>query len=113
MEEIKLEIDKVDIEILYMLFVQEVFSPMNSFTLKKIIENTDLKLSYYSIHRRINKKLIPIGYILEGYKDGNAKSFYLSELAIKYLKENILEKEDVYVLEEYEDEDENSENGLI
>lgn len=98
MEENKLEIDidKVDIEILYMLFVQKVYSPMNSFSVKKIIENTHLNLSYYSILRRINKKLIPIGYLLEGYKDGNAKSFYLSELAIKYLKENILEKEDVY-----------------
>lgn len=101
MEEIKLEIDKVDIEILYMLFVQRAVSPMNSFSIKKIIENTDLKLSYYSILRRVNKKLIPIGYLLEGYKDGNSKSFYLSELATKYLKENIIEREDVYDVLEY------------
>lgn len=99
-----MEIDKVDIEILYMLFVQNATSPMNSFSINKIIENTDLKLSYYSFLRRINKKLVPLGYLLPGYKDGNAKTHYLSESAIAYLKENIIEREDVFDVEEYVDE---------
>lgn len=95
-----MELDKIDIEILYVMLTNESISAMQSFDIKSIIKNTDLKLSYHTIFRRISKKLIPLGYLLEGYKVSNARTFYLSESAIEYLKVNILEKENVFDLEE-------------
>lgn len=86
-----MNIDKVDIEILYMLYSQKKISPMKSFSVKNIIDNTNLNLSYHSILRRVSKKLIPSGYLFEGYKDGNSKNYYLSNKGIEYLKENIIE----------------------
>lgn len=91
-----MDIDKVDIEILYVIFINEGVSPMKSLEIKTIIDKTDLKSSYFTINRRINKKLLVNGYLLEGYKVGNSRSYYLSPLALDYLRENILDKEDIY-----------------
>lgn len=91
-----IELDKFDIEILYVLFVNDKNSPLESFKIKDIIENTELSSSYYTFVNRIQKKLMILEYIKEGYKDGNAKCFYITELGIQYLNENVLSKENIY-----------------
>lgn len=98
-----MELDKLDIEILYILYCQEAFTDISSLDIKKITETTEIKTSYFTILRRVNKKLKPSEYVLEGYKVGNARTFYLSNKGIDYLKTNILCKEDIY---EYVEEDE-------
>ena len=90
------EIDKFDIEILYVLFVNDKTSQLESFKIRDIIENTELCSSYYTYVNRIQKKMIPLGYVKEGYKDGNAKCFYISDSGIQYLNDNILKGENDY-----------------
>lgn len=106
--DLNLELDKVDIEIMYVLFVNNVCSPMNGFSMNDIMDNVELKLSYYSILRRINNKLIALGYVLNGYKNGNSKSFYLSKEGIDYVKNEILTKEDVFEWVEVDDTNEDT-----
>ena len=96
-------LDKWDIEILYILYSQEAFTDISSLDIKKIAETTEINTSYFTILRRVNKKLKPNEYVLEGYKIGNTRTFYLSNKGIDYLKTNILCKEDIY---EYIEEDE-------
>lgn len=96
-------LDKLDIEILYILYSQEAFTDISSLDIKKIAETTEINTSYFTILRRVNKKLKPNEYVLEGYKIGNTRTFYLSNKGIDYLKTNILCKEDIY---EYIEEDE-------
>lgn len=96
-------LDKLDIEILYILYSQEAFTDISSLDIKKIAETTEINTSYFTIFRRVNKKLKPNEYVLEGYKIGNTRTFYLSNKGIDYLKTNILCKEDIY---EYIEEDE-------
>lgn len=96
-------LDKLDIEILYILYSQEAFTDISSLDIKKIAETTEINTSYFTILRRVNKKLKPNEYVLEGYKIGNTRTFYLSNKGIDYLKINILCKEDIY---EYIEEDE-------
>ena len=103
-----MDIDKIDIEILYVMLVNNAITPMSSFSIKKLLENFELSLSYHTILRRINTKLIPNGYLAEGLKNGNSKSFYLTEFAIKFMKENVFEKENPYeIIEEIVNEFEN------
>lgn len=108
----KLQLDKVDIEILYVMLVNKAISPMDSFSMKKIISKLQLQLSYYTILRRIKQKLIPLGYLIEGYKNGNSKNYYLSEAAIEYLKVNIIEKENVFEFEEIIEDEEFLEKNI-
>jgi hypothetical protein len=91
-----IEIDKFDIEILYVLFVNDKTTPLESFKIKEIIQNTDSDLSYYTYVTRVQKKMMSLNYIKEGYKDGNAKCFYITDFGIKYLKDNILNTENIY-----------------
>ena len=107
-----LTLDKVDIEIMYSLFVNDAVSPMKGFAIKDIMAKTSLKTSYFTILRRINEKLKTNGYVLDGYKVGNSKSFYLSDKAISYLNENILSKEDVYEYVEVDDSELEDEGDL-
>lgn len=98
------------------MFVNKASTPMSSISMKRLQDNFEISLSYFTLLRRIKKKLIPAGYVLEGLKNGNSKSFYLTEEAIKYIKENIFDKKntlDLYeeVIEEYDDNDGGDING--
>lgn len=98
-------LDKYDIELLYALFVNRKISPIESFKIQDIIDNTELKSSYYTYVRRIQSKLMQMGYVNEGIKESRAKTYYISSEGIKYLQENILDKEDVYEYIELNDEE--------
>lgn len=101
-------LDKLDVEILYILYQNQIFTDLSSWNIKEIQEFNNIELSYFSILRRINKKLVEMGYVLEGYKVGNTRTFYLSQKGIDYLKDNILCKSEIYeYVEEYEEELEN------
>lgn len=107
MEEKRIEIltftpDKADIEILYCLFVNGKNSSLQSFKIKDIIDNTELRFTYGTYIKRI-KKLLEANFIYEGFKDGNAKCYYISQNGINYLENSILSKENIF---EYEDEEE-------
>lgn len=88
-----LDIDKVDIEILGILYSEEKISPLYSIQVKDVISKFSYETSYYTIVRRF-QKLIEKGYALEGYKCRNAKAYYLSDKGICFYKEEIIEKED-------------------
>nr|DAH73359.1 MAG TPA: endonuclease-like protein [Caudoviricetes sp.] len=94
-------IDKFDIEILYCLFVNDCISQLKSFKVNEIINNTDLKSAYYTYVNRL-KKLISKEYIDYGFKDGNAKTYFITKEGIRFLSENVLNKEEIY--EEIEEE---------
>ena len=103
-----MDIDKIDIEIIYVLFVNKALTPMSSLSMKRLLDNFQLPLSYNTILRRINTKLIPNGYLAEGLKNGNSKSFYLTEFAINFMKENVFDKESVFdIVEEIVSESDN------
>ena len=46
------------------------------------------------------KKLVNSGYIANGFKDGNANTYYLTPSGIKFLEDNVFNKEDIYEDEE-------------
>lgn len=99
-----MELDKLDIDILYILYCENALTDISSLEVKKIMDITEMKTSYFTILRRINAKLITNDYISEGYKMGNSRTFYISQKGIEYLKENILCKNDIYeYIEEAED----------
>ena len=101
MEEKTIEptIDKFDIEVLYCLFINDNLSQLKSYKVTEIIEHTELNSAYYTYVNRL-KKLMAIGYIENGFKDGNAKTYYITKEGIKFLSENVLSKEDIYEEEE-------------
>ena len=102
-EEQKNEIvlDKVDIKIIYSLYVNKKVNSLQSYKIKQIQEyNKDLNLAYYTYSLRI-KKLIKSNIINEGTKDGNARTFYITKEGINYIENNVIDNMD---LEEYEEE---------
>lgn len=91
-----LNLDKFDIEVLYCLYVNRKRSPLQSFKIADIMDNTELNSSYHTYRKRINEKLIENNLITEGYMDGRSKTYYINEQGIKYLEANVISKEDIY-----------------
>lgn len=87
-------LDKVDIEIIYCLYRNEKNNSLKSFKISQIIEETNLKLTYYTYLNRINK-LIKLGLVKEGIKDIKAKTFYITKDGSEYLVNNILSNMDI------------------
>lgn len=83
------KIDRFDIEILYYLYENELKSKLSSSKVKDIMINSESKSTYYTYINRL-KKLIENKMVDEGYKSGNAKCYYITELGSKYLENNIL-----------------------
>ena len=92
-------LDKLDIEILYVLCTNKQFSSLSSFKIKDIINHIESSFAYYTFVNRI-KKLVNSGYIANGFKDGNANTYYLTSKGIKFLEDNVFNKEDIYEDEE-------------
>lgn len=90
-------IDKVDIQILYSLYTNDNFNELNSFKIKEIIECTNncFNLSYYTYVNRVNK-LLDYEFIAEGVKDIKAKTFYITQNGIDYMKKNVFNKINIY-----------------
>lgn len=74
----ELNIDKVDINILYCLYKKNRTSPLYSAEIKKIIEFCNTSVSYHTVFRRTHK-LAKEGYLANGYKNGRAITFYLTD----------------------------------
>ncbi|MEO2601081.1 hypothetical protein [Clostridium butyricum] len=90
------ELDKFDIEILYVLLINQKTTKLQSFKIADIMNNTELKSAYYTFVNRIKNKLIPTGYVGLGFKDGNANTYYISDAGIDFLNNNVLNKENLY-----------------
>ena len=90
------QLDKFDIELMYCLFINDKNSPIQSYRIKDIIDNTDLKASYYTYVNRIQKKLVQLNYIKEGFQEGNAHCYYITEFGTDFLKDNVLKNEDIF-----------------
>ena len=89
------QLDKLDIEILYVLCTNKQISSLSSFKIKDIIQNTEFKLAYYTFVNRV-KKLVDIGYIANGFKDGNANTYYLTSNGVKFLEDNVFNQDDIF-----------------
>ena len=76
--------NKNDIKFLYCLYKNECTSELKSFTIKKIQENVGLS----NTHVRYTKKLMLVeGYINNGFQDGNASTYYITQTGLAKLKE--------------------------
>lgn len=99
-----MDLDRLDVELLYLLYLEGKISPIQSFRIVDIMEKTQVKSAYNTFVRRIQEKLIPTNLIAIGYKIRNAKTYYLTELGIEYLNKNVLATEKEERLYEYYDE---------
>jgi predicted transcriptional regulator len=94
---VMIDVDKVDIGIMSIMETLDKTSPLFSIHIKELMEKLKFKypISYPTTIRRL-QKLMEKEYVLEGYKLGNTRNFYLSEKGKLFMKE-IQEKEDVYI----------------
>lgn len=88
-------IDKKDIDILYYLITNNRIDSLYSAKITDIYNYFKIPISYYTISRRI-KKLIEKEYIKKGYRVSNADTYYLSQKAIDFMNENVLNRESVH-----------------
>lgn len=94
MYENNINLDKVDIEIMYCLYRNDKNNSLKSFKTSQIIQETNFKLTYYTYKNRINK-LINIGFVKEGIKDIKAKTFFITSDGASYLENNVLSNMDI------------------
>lgn len=92
-----IDVDKVDIALMGIMADLDKTSPLFSIHIKELMEKLKFKypISYPTTIRRL-QKLMEKEYVLEGYKLGNTRNFYLSERGRVFMNE-IQEKEDVYI----------------
>lgn len=100
--------DKLDLKIIYTLLLEEKLSPLKSLKVNELMNQVDMNVSYVTFNRHIVSKLVPLGYIKEGYKEGHSKTYYLSNEGKQYFEENVLSEEnDAFEIIEIEDEEAN------
>jgi predicted transcriptional regulator len=86
-------LDKLDLKIIYMLLLENKLSPLQSLKVNELMEQVNMNVSYVTFNRRIVSKLVPLGYIKEGYKEGHSKTYYLTNDGKQYFEENVLSEE--------------------
>lgn len=102
-----LNIDKIDIEILGVLYAVNSTSSFCSSQIKEIQANCNVEVSYYTVVRRV-QSLIDNHLVEEGFKYRNAKTYYLSEQGKKFIQ-HLCETENMdirFKYQEYEDNEE-------
>lgn len=72
-----MELNRSDYEILDIFRKNRCYSKLKALTMKDLI--TESELSYSKI-RQTNDKLLKLGYIEKGAKNGCAATFYITEL---------------------------------
>lgn len=88
-------VDKVDLEILYILLADRCNTPISSMTIQNITDSIEEnKKSYHTYSKRIKEKLIPLKYIKEGMMDSRSRTYYITELGVQLLKSNDMIVED-------------------
>ena len=101
-------LDRLDLKIIYILLLNDKLSPLQSFKVNELMNEIDIKTSYVTFNRRIVSKLIPLGYVKEGYKEGHSKTYYLSKEGKIYFEDNVLsEEEDPFEIIEIEEDNNN------
>lgn len=98
LKEITSQLDKLDIEILFLLYRSEKNNQLNSCKIKDLIDIKDScvsKVSYYTVVRRIGK-LVECGFVDIGYKVSNAKTYFINEVGIDYINTEILSCDNAY-----------------
>lgn len=109
-------LDKFDIEILFILYKNNRTNKIQSYAISDIIEKIDISYSYQTFMRRLRKRLLESGFIEEGYKNGNSKTYFINEKGVRYVKDNVLTMGCVYTeisVDSEEDCDEIEENENI
>lgn len=100
-------LDRIDLKIIYTLLLENKLSPLQSLSLNDLVIYSKLQISYSSFKRRLLYKLLPLEFVEEGYKEGRAKTYYLTDKGRKYFENNILDKEkDAFEIIEINEEDE-------
>jgi predicted transcriptional regulator len=109
LDEINFKLDKLDLKIIYTLLLEENLSPLKAVKVNELMEQINMNVSYVTFNRRIVTKLIPSGYIKEGYKEGHSKTYYLTNSGKQYFEENVLsEEQDAFeIIEIGENEEDN------
>ncbi|NFH01620.1 hypothetical protein FC831_15360 [Clostridium botulinum] len=106
-EKTNLNLDKLDLKIIYILLIENKLSPLQSLKVNELMDLVNMNVSYVTFNRRIVSKLIPLEYVIEGYREGHSKTYYLSEKGKKYFENNILSKEkDAFEIIEIEENEE-------
>lgn len=81
-----INIDKVDIEILYIVLANTCTTTISSMTIQDITDAMELnRKSYHTYSKRIKEKLIPLGYIDEGLMDSRSRTYYITKKGIEFL----------------------------
>lgn len=75
--------NKNDYKVLETLIERECTTPVASLTIKQLINITEMSLSKV---RSVKDNFIMMRYINEGSKDGNNKTFYVTEEGVKHYK---------------------------
>ena len=100
--------DKLDLKIIYMLLLENKLSPLQSLKVNELMEQVNMNVSYVTFNRRIVSKLVPLGYVKEGYREGHSKTYYLSSIGKQYFEENVLSEEnDAFEIIEIEEDNNN------
>lgn len=76
--------NKNDYKVLEELIVRQCNIPVASLTIKQLMEITGMSLSKI---RSVKNNFIMIGFIKEGSKDGNKKTYYITDKGIDHYKE--------------------------
>lgn len=76
-------LNKNDYRMLNKLMDSECYSPMESLTLKALSESTNMSISNLRI---IKSNFLLMGLIKEGAKDGNSKTYYITEKGENHVK---------------------------
>lgn len=102
-------INKTDYIILELMIKNESYSSYVSLSTPYLISKS--KLSHVKV-RQVLKNFILCGFVAEGSKDGNKKTYYITEKGIEHYK-NIfgLEDEDIEKFIKKHNVEENSNNG--
>lgn len=93
----EMDVDRVDINILYFLYTNNKVSTFYSSQISEIQDYFSAgnhKLAYYTIVRRI-QKLIEKKYVAEGFKNRNAKTYFILQKGIDFIDN--LDDDIVYV----------------
>lgn len=92
-DELDLKLDKLDLKIIYVLLLENKLSPLQSLKVNELMAQSKMNISYVTFNRRIVQKLIPLGYVGEGYREGRSKTYYLTNKGKEYFEGNVLSKE--------------------
>jgi hypothetical protein len=105
-----IDVDKVDIEILSMLYTLDKLSPLYSCRVVDVVDKFSYPISYYTIVRRF-QKLMEKQYVCEGYKLRNAKTYFLNQKGYDFVKVEIFERENTEIPEKIYIE--NNDNNVL